>query len=151
MIAEDRQVAIHQREFNRDHNGAGETIYDCHHYQTVAQRKPGALRNGEPFDVSPESFKSLQKILMRRPGGDREMFDVLSLVLNYDENDVEQAIIKALEIEFPSKEHVVNYLHRLINQDTSQPLNPTPSIELLQEPEANTLRYDQLIGDRHAY
>ena len=151
MIAEDRQVAVHHRVFNRDHNASGETIYDWHHYLAVAQRKPEALRNGAPFDELPDSFKSLQKILMRRPGGDREMVDILALVLHYDEKDVEQAITHALEIELPSKQHVVNCLHRLIDQGEPAPLTPPQSIELHQEPKANTVRYDQLRGNRHAH
>jgi hypothetical protein len=44
----------------------------------VAQRKPGALRNGAPFIELPEAFRTFQ---LKKPGGDREMVDILALVL----------------------------------------------------------------------
>jgi hypothetical protein len=40
------------------------------------------------------------------------MVDVLALVLSHDERLVEQAIIAALEVERPSKQHVLNCLSR---------------------------------------
>ena len=44
----------------------GQTIYDWHHYLSVLQRKPGALRNGAPFTELPEGFKCLQTALLKR-------------------------------------------------------------------------------------
>jgi hypothetical protein len=43
------------------------------HYLAVIQRKPGALGNGAPFTELPDAFKQLQKHLLRKSGGDREM------------------------------------------------------------------------------
>lgn len=50
-------------------------------YLSVLQRKPGAIRNGAPFAELPNAFQSLQTILLKRVGGDREMVDILALVL----------------------------------------------------------------------
>ena len=144
IVAEVQVVAEHVRAFNRDKSMPGRTIYDWRHYLSVLQRKPGALRNGAPFLELPESFKQLQTRLLKRPGGDREMADILALVLLHDEQLVEQAISKALELGEPSKEHVLNCLSRLEEQPRPQPLKPPPALKLVTEPQANTARYDRL-------
>ena len=151
VITEGRVITEHARVFNRNHQDAGQTIYNWRHYLAVVQRKPGALRNGAPFDQLPQSFKQLQKILLRRLGGDREMAEVLALVLQHNEADVELAIKEALKAEMPSKQHVINCLNRQVAQTLPAPLGATPRLTLQQEPEANTQRYDQLRGEPYAH
>ena len=56
-MAEAQVVAEHVRVFSRDKRPPGQTVYDWRHYLSVAQRKPGALRNGAPFLELPESFR----------------------------------------------------------------------------------------------
>ena len=113
IVAEAQVVAEHVRAFNRDKSTPGQTIFDWRHYLSVAQRKPGALRNGAPFMELPDSFQQLRTRLLKRPGGDREMVDILALVLLHDEQQVERAVAKALEAGEPSKQHVLNCLSRL--------------------------------------
>ncbi len=149
IVAEAQVVAEHVRAFNRDKSMPGRTIYDWRHYLAVVQRKPGALRNGAPFKELPESFKQLQTRLLKRPGGDREMADILALVLLHDEQLVERAISKALELGEPSKEHVLNCLSRLEEPCRPQPLKPPPALKLVTEPQANTARYDALRRTRN--
>ena len=91
IVAEARVIAEHQRIFTRDHSARGRTMYDWRHYLTVVQRKPGALRNGAPFKELPTSFQQLQSRLLKHPGGDREMVDILALVLLHDEQQVVKA------------------------------------------------------------
>ncbi len=86
IVAEAQIVAEHARVFSRDHNQPGRTVYDWRHYLAVVQRKPGALRNGAPFNELPRSFRALQAVLLKRPGGDREMAEILALVLHHDEH-----------------------------------------------------------------
>ena len=145
IVAEAQIVAVHERVFSRDkHLGSGKTIYDWRHYLSVVQRKPGALRNGAPFTELPESFRQLQHILLKRPGGDREMADILALVLLHDESLVEKAITAAMASEHPSKEHVLNCLGRLGDVPRADPQTPPRHLQLVTEPQANTERYDQL-------
>ena len=144
IVAEARVVAVHQRVFTRDHGVSGKTVYDWRHYLSVLQRKPGALRNGAPFNELPESFRRLQQRLLKRPGGDREMVDVLALVLLHDEQLVERAVAAALAVEQPSKEHVLNCLSRLSDTPRPKPLSPPPPLRLVTEPVADTRRYDRL-------
>ncbi len=64
-------VALHERSFER-----GEVRYDWQHYIPLVERKPGALRNGAPFDGMPEALLRLRASVIRRPGGDRLMADI---------------------------------------------------------------------------
>ena len=122
IAAEGQLIAEHRRIIERSH-GPGRTIYDWRHYLSVLQRKPGALRNGAPFADLPEGFKRLQAILLRRPGGDREMVEILALVLHHDEQAVLTAVELALESGAPSKQHILNLLSRLLDSAPPAPIN----------------------------
>ncbi len=134
----------YDRVFSRDHNEDGKTIYNWRHYLSVVQRKPGALRNGAPFLELPSSFQQLQKQLLKHPGGDREMVDILALVLHHDEQLIEQAVEAALESGAASKQHVLNCLNRLLDLPKPLPLKTPPALQLVEESKANTSRYDNL-------
>lgn len=156
MAAEGQILCEHERLIQRSHHLPPRTIYDWRHYLAVIQRKPGALRNGAPFAELPVAFRQLQEVMLRRPGGDREMVDILALVLQHDERIVLKAVEMALAGGVPTKTHVLNVLHRLI--DGKSPDTPdidTPqALALRREPKANVERYDGLrarsAGGRHA-
>lgn len=149
IVAEGRQVAEHARVMARDHSRPGKTVYDWRHYLSVLQRKPGALRNGAPFAQMPDSLRTLQAILGRREGGDREMVDILSLTLHHDEQSVLAAVELALEAGAPSKAHVTNLLSRLTEPVPPGPVETPSGLRLSVEPAANVDRYDDLRGYRH--
>jgi transposase len=149
LVAEAQRIAEHARVFNRDHNSKGSTVYDWRHYLAVVQRKPGALRNGAPFAELPASFKHLKSVLMKHDGGDREMADILALVLHHDEALVEQAVSEAIQSEVISMTHILNRLSRLLDSPMPAALQPPPALALREEPLANTERYDHLRGIRH--
>ena len=144
IVAEAQIIAEHGRVFSRDHSSRGKTIYDWRHYLAVVQRKPGALRNGAPFAELPNSFKRLRSVLMKRDGGDREMADILALVLHHDERLVEQAVREAITSGIVSKTHILNRLSRLLDTPPPAALEPPPALNLQDEPVANTERYDHL-------
>src|SRR3546814_15108131 len=98
------------------HDSPGHTVYDVRHYLAVVQRKPGALRNGAPFLELPEDFQRLQRHLLRNPGGDREMVEILALVLHHDEEAVLTAVAMALDAGVPTKTHILNLLHRRLDE-----------------------------------
>ncbi len=81
VAAEGQILCEHERIIERSHNLPGRTVYDWRHYLAVIQRKPGALRNGAPFLEMPDAFRQLQVSLLKRPGGNREMVEILALVL----------------------------------------------------------------------
>ena len=156
VAAEGQILCEHERLIQRSHHLPPRTIYDWRHYLAVIQRKPGALRNGAPFAELPEPFRQLQQHLLRRPGGDREMVDILALVLQHDEQVVLKAVEMALAAGVPTKTHVLNLLHRLVDGKTTDgPDIDTPQALILRrEPKADVGRYDglraQSAGDRHA-
>jgi transposase len=149
VVAEAQVITEHQRVFTRDHNRVGQTVYDWRHYLAVVQRKPGALRNGAPFQQLPPAFKKLQKQLLKHLGGDREMVDVLALVLHHDEHKVEQAIEMALATGSTSKQHVINCLNRLLDAPRPEPVQTPPVLRLAEEPKDDTERYDHLRSKQH--
>jgi transposase len=154
IAAEGQILCEHARIIDRAHHLPGRTIYDWRHYLAVIQRKPGALRNGAPFTDMPEAFRRLQGHLLKRVGGDREMAEILALVLQHDEQAVLCAVELALEAGVPTKTHILNLLHRLIDGKTDMPagIDAPGRLTLRQEPKANVERYDELRGKerRHA-
>ena len=154
IAAEGQVLCEHKRIIDRSHHTGGRTVYDWRHYLAVIQRKPGALRNGAPFAEMPDAFRQLQSQLLRRPGGDREMAEILALVLQHDEQVVLCAVELALEAGVATKTHVLNVLHRLIDGKAppASPINAPQALRLAQEPLANIGRYDALRdgGLRHA-
>ena len=149
IAAEGEIIAQHERVIVRSHC-TGRTIYDWRHYLSVLQRKPGALRNGAPFLELPEAFKRLQRVLLKHSGGDREMVEILALVLHHDEQAVLTAVELALESGAPSKQHVLNLLSRLIAETPPAPVIAPQALVLAVEPKANVSRYDGLREGNHA-
>ena len=145
VAAEGQLLCEHRRVIDRRHDTAGHTVYDWRHYLAVLQRKPGALRNGAPFVELPAAFRQLQVALLKQPGGDREMVEVLALVLHHDEQAVLTAVELALEAGVPTKMHVLNVLHRLLDSNAAPPPVTAPqALRLVCEPLANVTRYDDL-------
>lgn len=107
-----------------------------------------------PFTEMPEAFRQLQGQLLKRSGGDREMVEILSLVLHHDEQAVLCAIELALEAGVATKTHVLNILHRLIDGKHGTPprIDAPQALTLQREPKANVARHDTLRNKdlRHA-
>ena len=84
------------------------------------------------------------------------MVDILALVLHHDEQAVLTAVEMALTAGVPTKTHVLNLLHRLIDAKVvgGPPLDTPQALILRREPKANVERYDrlraQIAGGRHA-
>ena len=148
VIAGDTIVASHERLANE-----GQTRYDWQHYIPLIQRKPGALRNGAPFADLPEALQQLRRALLRNPGGDRVMAQVLALVPTAGLEAVLVAAELALESAPPSGrvsvEHVINVLGRL--NAAPVPQNAETTLQTVTPPLANTARYDSLRaqGNKH--
>ena len=158
MAAEGNILCEHARVIQRSHHLPPNTIYDWRHYLAVVQRKPGALRNGAPFLELPHAFRQLQDHMLRKPpshglqanrcratGGDREVVDILALVLHHDEQAVLTAVELALAEGVPTKTHVLNLLNllnllnRLVDGKVigGPPLDTPQALALHREPKAN--------------
>ena len=137
VVAEDKIVASHARLSDR-----GQTAYDWQHYIPLVQRKPGVLRNGAPFADMPAPLRALQQALLRRPGGDRVMAQVLAAVPTAGLDAVLVAAELVLETGAVSAEHVLNVIGRL---NASPPPDQVETVLRLNEaPRADTDRYDRL-------
>ena len=127
------------RSFERD-----QTFYDWQHYISLIERKPGALRNGAPFKTMPEPLQELQRQLLKNPGGDRVMAQVLSAVPLHGLQPVLAAIELALQAGRLSGEHVLNTLAHLKDQARLTVGEVNTPLTLQTPPQANVLRYDSL-------
>ncbi|SNR85336.1 hypothetical protein SAMN06265370_1374 [Puniceibacterium sediminis] len=84
------------------------------------------------------------------------MVDILALVLQHDGQAVLIAVELALAEGVPTKTHVLNLLHRLVDGKVidGPPLDTPQALALRQEPKANIERYDdlrtQIAGGHHA-
>jgi transposase len=137
VVAGDAVVASHERL-----SDSGHTCFDWQHYIALVQRKPGALRNGAPFADLPEPLKKLKQGLLRHPGGDKIMAQVLAAVPTAGLESVLVAVELVVESGVLSAEHVHNVVARL----NATPAAPTveSALELVEAPRANTDRYDSL-------
>jgi hypothetical protein len=138
LVGPQGEVVDLSRSFERD-----QTFYDWQHYISLLERKPGALRNGAPFKTMPEPLQELQRQLLKHPGGDRVMAQVLSAVPLHGVEAVVVAVELALQAGRVSGEHVLNTLSRLKEPRSPVAVVDTP-LTLLVPPQANTSRYDGL-------
>jgi transposase len=137
VVADQAVIADHARVVDRDH-----TVFDWQHYLPLIERKPGALRNGAPFEDLPAALQTLRRALLRHPGGDRVMAKVLAAVPVFGLEAVLVAVELVLQAGRPSAEHVLNVLARL------HEVPPPPSVEtdlvVSEPPTTDTTRYDRL-------
>jgi hypothetical protein len=153
VVAEGQIIRDHRRVFARSHQRKSTTtVFDWRHYLAVVQRKPGALRNGAPLAELPPAFRTLQQRMLKTPGGDREMVEILALVLQHDEQAVLTVVELALEAGAPTKMHILNMLHRLIDGKPTDtcPIKAPQALTLTTEPQSNVERYDSLRKVRKA-
>ena len=141
IVVDGQVIAKHTRSFERY-----QTFYDFRHYIGLVEHKPGALRNGAPFQEMPEPLLTLQRRLLKQSGGDRVMAQVLSAIPIHGLEAVLVAASLALEAGRVSGEHVLNVLARL-----KSPLPNTQAVDahlaLTEEPQANVARYDTLLQE----
>ncbi|EQA96497.1 IS21 family transposase [Sphingobium baderi] len=142
----DEVVGEHRRFFGRDR-----MILDPWHYLPVLARKPGALRNGIPFQGwdLPPALSQLRRKLGTGDEADRRFVRVLAAVLTDSLEVVEDAILEALEAGAASDEVILNILSR--RREPPRPLTiVTPEdLALTHPPIADCARYDRL-RDLHA-
>lgn len=136
-------VAEHPRFFGRDR-----TVYNPWHYLPVLVTKPGALRNGAPFQDwdLPPALARLRRKLGAGDEADRRFVRVLAAVLIDGLDLVEAAVREALAASTVSDDVILNILAR--RREPPRPLTIVTSedLELKYPPLADCGRYDQLRG-----
>jgi transposase len=137
VVFDEAVMASHLRLFER-----GQTRYDWQHYLPLVERKPGVLRNGAPFAQMPEPLLRLQRLLLRREGGERLMSQVLAVVPKAGLEAVLVAVELVLESGAISVEHIENVIARL--HQAPMPESVETTLQLKQAPLADAGRYDGL-------
>jgi hypothetical protein len=139
-------VADHPRFFGRDR-----TVYDPWHYLPVLVTKPGALRNGAPFQDwdLPPALARLRRKLGTGDEGDRRFVRVLAAVLDDGLEAVEAAVREALAAGTASDDVILNILARRREPPRPLAIVAPEGLALRDPPQANCSRYDSL-RDLHA-
>ena len=134
-------VAEHARSFGR-----GETVYNPWHYVPVLVRKPGALRNGAPFQGwnLPPAMERVRRRLKAADDGDRQMVLILTAVLSDGLDAVEAACQQALAENVCSSAVVLNILARRRDPAPAVTILTPDALRLRHEPQADCARYDSL-------
>ena len=145
----DRIVVWHDGEIVGEHRqrfGRGQTAYDPWHYLPVLARKPGALRNGQPFRdwALPPGLAQVRRRLAGHADGDRQFVDILAAVADDGLDAVEAACLEALEAELCSRDVVLNLLARRRQPPAPPPVAAPGGLTLALEPAADCGRYDAL-------
>jgi transposase len=144
VIRCDRQiVGEHARLFGRN-----QTVLDPWHYLPVLARKPGALRNGAPFQDwdLPPAFAQLRRKLGKGDEADRRFVKVLAAVPGDGLEVVEAAIREALAAGTPNDEVILNILSRRREPQPVQAIDVLADLKLNHPPLADCTRYDSLRG-----
>ena len=143
----DEVVAEHPRFFGRDR-----TIYDPWHYLPVLANKPGALRNGAPFQGwdLPPALARLRRKLGSGDEGDRRFVRVLAMVLSDGLEAVEAATRTALDADAASDDVILNMLARRREPPPPLAIVTPGDLALAHPPTANCARYDSLRDTRAA-
>ena len=134
-------VGEHARSFGR-----GETVYNPWHYVPVLARKPGALRNGAPFQGwdLPPAMERVRRRLKAADDGDRQMVLILTAVLSDGLDAVEAACQQALAENVCSSAVVLNILARRRDPAPAVTILTPDALRLRHEPQADCARYDSL-------
>ena len=136
-------IGAHLRQFGRE-----KTVYDPWHYLPVLARKPGALRNGAPFQdwALPAPIQTMWRALRERPGGDREFVALLTAIKSYGEEAVARAAEEAIALGAISFDVVFNLLSRQTEAPPPPPAEHLPEhLTLRHLPLADCGRYDRLL------
>ena len=144
---DDEVIAEHPRSFARNR-----MILDPWHYLPVLAKKPGALRNGVPFQnwELPPALGRLRRKLASGDDADRRFVRVLSAVLTDGLAAVEEAVSEALDSGAASDDVILNILARRREPPRPPTIVTSEALMLAHPPTADCGRYDLLRGARAA-
>lgn len=139
VLHEDKIIASHVRCFKRN-----QKIYNPWHYITALERKPGALRNGAPFeelmDILPSVFSKIRQRLQSHKNSEKQFVEILLLVNKHGLEKATNACNQALSAGGCSAKLVEQYLQQHIQTD----IQKTEFIQLENPPDADCSIYSKL-------
>ncbi len=147
IVAEGAVIAEHARRFGRD-----QLICDPWHYLPILERKPGALRNGVPFQQwdLPIAIVRVRDRILKQPKGDRAFVELLMLAREFGLEPLQVACELVLDGNVVTAAVVMNEMRRLVAPSTPMPLLVPDMLKLQTEPRADCSRYDHLRAGSHA-
>ena len=134
-------VAEHARQVGRDR-----TVFDPWHYLPVLLRKPGALRNGAPFQdwPLPPALERLRRAMGRSDKADRAFVSVLAAVPRDGIEAVAGACAEALASGVATADVVLNILSRRREPQRPGAIASPQALELALPPTADCGRDHRL-------
>ena len=147
IVADGAIVAEHARRYGRD-----QLICDPWHYLPILERKPGALRNGVPFQQwdLPTPIRLVRDRILKQPKGDRAFVEMLMMAREFGLEPLQVACELVLDGNVITAPVVMNEMRRLVAPTTPAMLNVPDMLKLQTEPLADCGRYDRLRGVSHA-
>lgn len=141
IVADGECVAEHKRRFGRDH-----LICDPWHYLPILEKKPGALRNGAPFQQwdLPQSIQTVRDHILKQAKGDRAFVELLLLARETGLDALAVACELALESGVITAAIIMNELRRLTSPTRPADLSLPHHPQLHIAPIADCSRYDHL-------
>ena len=142
MVAQQQVIATHKRSFNKHR-----FWFEPWHYVPLLAHKPGALRDGAPFEqwALPKAIITLKNNYLKRLNGDRDFVALLLLIQTHDMDTVTTACELAIEAKTTRLSAITNLINRLTDNDVLPPLENHPYPQLEEPPQANCTRYDTLL------
>jgi hypothetical protein len=133
----DGEIVEHRRRFGR-----GQIAYDPWHYLPVLTRKPGALRNGDPFRNGdlPPALAQIRRRLAGHDDGDRQFVDILTAA---GLDAVEAACAEALSATLFGRDVGLNIRARQRDAAPPRPVAIPAALTLAIEPAADCARCDR--------
>jgi transposase len=147
IVADGAIVAEHARRYGRD-----QLICDPWHYLPILERKPGALRNGVPFQQweLPTAIRLVRDRILKQPKGDRAFVELLMMAREFGLDPLQVACELVLDGNVVTAAVVMNEMRRLVAPSTPILLNVPDMLKLQTEPLADCGRYDHLREVSHA-
>jgi hypothetical protein len=146
IVADGAVIAEHARRFGRD-----QLICDPWHYLPILERKPGALRNGVPFQEwdLPIAIQLVRDRILKQPKGDRAFVELLLMARDAGLEALQVACELVLDGNVVTASVVMNEMRRLIAPSQPSMLSVPELLKLQLEPRADCGRYDHLRGVSH--
>jgi transposase len=142
MIINQHVIAEHQRSFKKHRYH-----FEPWHYVPLLKQKPGALRDGAPFEHwdLPKPIITIKNNYLKRDKGDRDFVELLQLMQDHDVETISIACECAIEAKTTQLSAIINLLHRLIEPDETAGIDVIQYPVLKTPPQANCQRYNQLL------
>ncbi len=141
VLLDGEVVGEHARQFGR-----GKTAYDPWHYLPALVRKPGALRNGAPFEAwqLPPALAEVRERLSGSDDADKQFVGILAAVLDDGLAAVEEACAEAVAAGLCSRDVILNILARRRDGPPAPAIATPAHLKLGIAPAADCARYDSL-------